>query len=600
MMTKKIVLLLLIVLIIPKILSANTNENSLQIAVLKFENKAKIESYNYLEKSIQNSILSSISVLDNMDITDKEIADKYINEYDISMDSLKNIPKLLKFGIKTGANIIITGEYNIDEENGYIDTGVFIYSILQKEIIIALTHREKIDNIFDLIDQVALDTRKELRDRFDDINTIINNIKNDNKQVKYITEPHIEKVNHKGIHVLWETNKQTVSSLYFNFKENFKITNTQNECDDISKDAIKHYSIINIDVLNMQDVLYFKTYDIDFLNNEIYSKEQKINQETIYDRLINNYDKERSNFKKSINSNIKEQKFKKALELSLDFKEFLGYYKNIVDVGTNPEEADKLIEILKVASEAETHMEEAYNYIVKRDYKSASNEYEKVIELINKHNIESVLTKKDIEKLMKRIDSVGKYYEYLKEGDLHLENKEYPQARDSYSKAIQIAQNEDIMDMVSVKKAKNKLDAVPIEILRKSAVNFGIGGGYGDFDALYKGIIPAWEISYSYRLNRFVSIGGGINNFYIEINTLLFIINNIGLTTITSELYFKPDILIGFIPSFQIGGGASVGYRLGFGLISVYADIGIWGLYGIHYDNILSYMVIRTGIVLNF
>ncbi len=571
---------MILIVILITLLSTNllAQDIGIKIAILPFENKTGLDEYDYLSQSISKSVYASVNQQTGIDLIDNSEAEKAAQKVGLNIENMDKVSTTLRFALEAEINVIIMGEYSLDNENDLLKVDSYVYSIAQKEVIINLNFESELgSSMFDLVDEISFTTSKELKERKDEIEIALEEIKKNLQPPEYITEPEITEVIIDGVIVEWETTKETVSTLYISETEDFTIDTTTPYFEDQSEDAINHYVIIDYDTIDPEKEYYFKSIDEDFFQNSVTHDEKKIPEKEIYNTLINQYESDVQELYDQMEKYKEENDFDAALEVYQKIIEYNDKYKKVIeDVGDSEEVEEKTKNDYKTASEIMKILEQAENYQEQEDYQAALNEYEKAYNMIIDNELTKLINTEPIEKEINRMKAVLKVFELVKKGDKEFNNENMREAKKAYEESLKIIKKNDIDDIIDPDPIKQKLNSINEDLL--PPMNYlNIGSGiFINPEKAFSDIIPMWQLSYNFRFSRLLSMGVGFNLFSLVVDTKLSFIN-----TFSDELLFEIGIQGSFIPGVPMGVGAiaNIKYIHRFGNLGFYSSLGAWASY---------------------
>lgn len=260
--------------------------------------------------------------------------------------------------------------------------------------------------------------------------------------------------------------------------------------------------------------------------------------------------------------------------------------------GLSGDKLDKLNEGLILLSEA--------NYCIENgDYDSALEKYKEVYSSIEDGSISVLITKRDIENDIRKLEQAKELSVKLKEADEAFDENKLISAKLKYREVLKEIENNDLQEFISVADIKGKLNQIPV-LTSRFYVNadLGIIGNPANLDAFALG----WNLGVNFRINKLIAIGLGLDLFSIEAFVKLSVINTTFEEIISKELIIKPSFYFNIAPSIGFGGGLGIDYIIGFyGRFGIYIGVGVRGLYYFDYPNELSInMALKLGAVLHF
>jgi TolB-like protein len=554
----------MIITLLPAITNSQEKSN-IKIAVIQFKNSSQLDIYEYLISSIQNSIHSSLSQYKEIGLISNTKSNEISNKYDYSFDSLEDMSKALRFAYDTRATIILSGEYIIKEETDEVIIRVFAFSIAEKRFIYAKQFLGNMGTgIFDLIDRLSMETTKEIIKNKEIYEKFIQKMLSDLKPPEYIQHPKVVDSVSKGIMVEWITDKDTVSSLYVSPDKDFDINNADYSIIDLSTDGKRHYVIIDYDKISKKDKYYFKSKDIDFIDNKVVSKTGEIDIKEVK-KLIN---LTKDNLIKSMYDNISQHNFQKAHNDNKSLLTMINDYSSFIeDIGIDMDILNSLNTQLNKASTIEETLKKAETNLTNNDYKTALEGFQEVLEYLIENPIEDVLPIEYIEERIHKIETAIMVKQLIEEGDKLTDNKKYSEAREKYNQAYSLIKDKNLHSIIPIEDVDNRLRKLPEVLGTYYYVNLSLGIGYADLginNNIYQGIAPSVELSLTIRIDRVFSLGFGISQYFIQGFSKVSILNTTSIKPTSHEIFIKPTIYMNVLFGFTIGAGGSIGYIIGF------------------------------------
>jgi tetratricopeptide (TPR) repeat protein len=573
---------MILIVILLSLLSTNllAQDIGIKIAILPFENKTGLDEYDYLSQSISKSVYASVNQQTGIDLIDNSEAEKAAKKVGLKIENMDKVSTTLRFALEAEINVIIMGEYSLDNDNDLLKVDAYVYSIAQKKVIINLNFESELgSSMFELVDEISYTTSKELKERKDEIQIALEEIRKNLQPPEYVKEPEITEVTIDGVKVEWETTKETVSTLYVSEDEDFTIDTDTPYFEDQSEDAINHYVIIDYETIDPEKEYYFKSVDEDFFQNSVTHDEKKIPEKEIYNTLISQYESEVQELYDQMEKYKEENDFDAALEIYNKIIEYNDKYEKVIEkVGDSEEVEEKTKNDYKTASEVMKILEQADEYQQKEDYQAALDEYEKAYNMILDNDLTELINVEPIEKEINRMKAVLKVIELVKKGDKDFNNENMREAKKAYEESLKIIKKNGIDDIIDPDPIKQKLNSINEDLL--PPMNY-INAGSGVFInpeimESISDIVPMWQFSYNFRFNRLFSMGVGFNLFSLVVDTKFSFIN-----TFSDELLFEFGIQSSFLPSLPMGVGAiaNIKYIHRFGTLGFYTSIGAWASY---------------------
>lgn len=347
---KKMVIILIILIILFSVsldcfASNSLDKSGIKIAVLSFENKEEVNAYDYLSKSIQNSIYEALNIQEGINLIPNKTSNEYSKEIGLGIQNRESLSAMMRFAAETTANVITIGEYIIHPDENIIDVNVYVYSIAQRDIIINISNSGELDNSYELLDMIAQKTSDKVKENRESIEIAIDDIIKDATPPKYTTKPQIQEISIEGIKIEWITTKETASNLILMTSKNKE--DYVKKFGDLSEDAVHHYVIIPIKMLKKDKEFYFVVIDTDFIGNEIESSITQIKSKTVYNTLFNQYTEEK---KSLLDQSIKKEEsgeLETALDKLQELQNLITKYDSYLNLSLDMDEISQRIELLK-------------------------------------------------------------------------------------------------------------------------------------------------------------------------------------------------------------------------------------------------------------
>jgi len=459
----------------------------------------------------------------------------------------------------------MSGEYIIKEETDEVIIRVFAFSIAEKRFIYAKQFQGNMGTgIFDLIDRISMETTKEIIKNKEIYEKFIQKMLSDIKPPKYIQHPKVVDSVSKGIMVEWITDKDTVSSLFVSPDKDFNINNAEYTITDLSTDGESHYVIIDYDKVSKNDKYYFKSKDIDFIDNKVVSNLGEIDIKEVK-KLINSTKDE---LIKSMYDNISQHNFQKALNVNESLITMIIDYSSFIkDIGIDMDILNSLNQQLDKASTIEETLKKAETKLTNNDYKTALDAFQEVLNYLIENPIEDVLPIEYIEERINKTETAIMVKQLIEEGDKLTDNKKYSEAREKYNQAYNLIKDKNLHPIIPIEDVDNRLRKLPEVLGTYYYFNFSLGIGYADLgitENLYKGIAPGVELSLTIRIDRVFSLGLGISQYFIQGFSKVSIFNTTSIKPTSHEIFIKPTFYMNVLFGFTIGAGGSIGYIIGF------------------------------------
>lgn len=574
---------------------------SMKTAVLGFYNEDTNMEYDYLSNSIQNSITLAVdNNINDISTVDVSIVKEQSKKTGLNFTTIENISRTLRFYLETDANIIISGKFNIDNENDLLLTHVYIYSVIQNKIISILELENSLNDIFNAVDMIALKTVESISEQREDIGNMMKEIIENSKKPNIVKQPEIINTTEFGVMISWETNIVCSSSAHVSNTPSFDITSDKPAYFDISKNAINHKTYIEYQDIKNMDTIYYKTKDIDIIENEINSEEKSITLNEVIEKANITYPEFIKDKNEELNKYINIKDFINAYELYKNLMSGIKNYGEIIDIAKERDEYTVLDENLKKAMTADLYIKKGVREVKRNyDFDEAVKQHEKAIDYIKENPVEEYLTVEYIESEIERIKKAEEVYKIIMTAAKEYDNKEYAVAKERYELVIKMCEENKLDDLIELEDIRDILRTMTNISPYKMLIKAGFGGGYGSFSILYDGAVPSWDISIGYRASKLVTLGVGMNILYIEPFMNLSLINTLSRIRQSDEIYLKVSAIIGFSPSFNIGGGALIGYAHYFSAFGLYIDGGVYFAYAPKYPEWFLMLPVRIGFVIN-
>ncbi len=559
------VFILLLIIIIPIDAFAQQKDIGIKIAILPFDNKSKNADFDYLSQLFQQSIYASITQQEGIKVIPNAKATQNAKEVGLTLSTLSTSTITLKFAVKCDINVIILGSYDIDSK-GKLFVTTYVYSVAQKNN--AITIVKDGTDIFQIIDDIALNTSKELKARKSEIEIALEDIMKDIDPPAYISEPKIKDISVDGVRIEWQTNKETVSTLYIGVTPNFVIDKNTPAIDDQSEDAKNHYVIVGYNIITPTGEYYFKTKDQDLFNNVVSSKEEPhIEKNEIYEVLSEEYELSVKNLYDEVEKLKKEGKFDESLDIYKNVIEINNKYIALIEVKEEKEEMDIHKSDLEEAAEVMVYIRKAENNVKERKFFDALSNYQEAYEKIGEYQIENFISPEKVNNEIRRMNAAIQVENIIAEGDNLKEEKKNKEAAIKYREAEKIVKAEKIGDLFP--DLRKKIESVDGPIT-KFYIDAG-GGAFMNFDLDFA---PLWNVSFMMRINKYFSWGVGVNLFSPEVFAKFSFVN-----TSRIEFLVKGSALVSILP-FGVGGDIALGLNIRItDLIGIDVALGAWTAY---------------------
>ncbi len=574
---KKLYCILLVILILLTITnvaySTKLQDTIISISIFEFKNKSNSIDYNYLSSVIQKSIYASIENM--IKVSDKEIqlvptkiVNEYSKKYNLSIDSLDNIPNILRYSLETQTNIMILGEFFIDNESNKMSIHVPIYSVAKRSFIAEKTYETDLTkDIYEFVDGVSVDTTSMVKEKKNEILIGLEELKRQAYPPKYEKQPTVTDVDSNVIKIEWLTNKETVSELFLLSEKTFNKNKIIKKYNDESKDAINHIAYVPMKDISDGKDYYFIAQDTDLLGQQSVSESLYVNyknitaiaEKALYERIAYHYKES----EKYANINI----FNEALkELNKILVNVIPQYKEFLQI--NEEEI-----IAEVKSHMRTLLDREVEWRINNARKYANdtlfNEAFGELDKILSDTVPRYEPFIDIDKdsLKKRIEEEKKA---LKRTEIESVNKTGLDYYPWYMRFSILAVDLNVLSMSNVH------GGPPVDAFLGIEVGFKVSK---------IGIYPFLKLIYPYIINFFYMEGSVYNSYELGLVALkgVFIFDlgaryfskparityNVGLS-LENVFTFNPDHSYGL--SIKIDGGLSLHIPLGF-YFNLYANI---------------------------
>lgn len=598
----KITLFFLILILLPAsaVYSANSQETKkLTCAVIEFNNTSEEKTYDYLKLSFQNSIIESLNSFPELELIDSSTANEVAKEKGLTLDTYNDLRTVLTFAAKTKANIIILGNYKVENED--IEVEVLIYSIAQLKIIKEFSLKGKVEENYTLLDNIASKSSEEFKKKLEELQVSIDQILKQVQPPKYDKEPYISSISPEGLKIEWATNKKTISTLYIGLEKNFGISSALMTLPDESQDVTNHYVTLDIDDLDIGKNYFYFSEEVDFVSNISYSEIKQIKKSEINDVLEQQFTLKEEKLITQIQKGINNNDMMKCLYNTIDWKKLYDRYSKTISLSN---EKSKTIE--KVQS--------IVNLILKGDelsgnkkYIDAENTYNEAKEMVSK-DVNEIIPIKIINNRIEGIKIAVEVENKLLEGDSKLRNGNNKLAREIYRDALKTVIEKEIEHLISKESIKQKMNEIPKK-LYYMYVDLGLGSVINlvSHNDLGNPVNLSWSFNFNGRINRLFTFGTGLNLFFWEVFAKISPINTNGLYHITHEMFIKVSILFDFkIIQLFIGNDAetgigteiSIGYLWSKDNLGFSAEVRLWTVY--HEGRIREQMPVNLALTVGF
>lgn len=635
-----------ILLFLSGICYAQSREIGIKISVLPFQNTSDVPAYDYLSQSMQKSIYASISQQKGIKVISNDISTNAAKEVGLTNETLTKVSTTLRFALKADINVIISGKYDIDYELNKIYVKTNVYSIAQKGIIISEEYESSLGGEeYSLIDNLSLETAEEVKERKEEIEIALEDIRRNITPPEYVKEPHIKEITLDGVEINWETTKETVSTLYIGTKPDFEITEDTPSFQDQSDNAINHVVIVSYSVLSPkgEKEYYFKSIDKDFFDNVKKGEEKKIAKEKISTEIKKIYNDQVDELYNQMEENIENKDFNKALEIYQKITNYNETFEQLIVVREDKNETETKKKQLKYATEVMDIITEAVNLSKEQEFLSAQKIYENAKQIIIENQIEHLISLELISYEINRMKSAIEVMSIIQEADALAEKEKYKKADEKYEESINKIKENDIQDLFSIEEIADKIkgeyeleienntnlnqsnsDAnsesnsdsdsdddneilLPSYAPSKFFIKASVGGFFNALDLSEDiPVFLSWTASFNMRFNRVLSWGIGVNTLAADLFLNISPINKKKI-----EWFIKLNAIHTIIPgAMALGGGFGTGlvFRLNH-FIGISMDLNSWAMYfypnqtsdGTSLTKQLSVLAFaNVGITLNF
>lgn len=411
----------------------------------------------------------------------------------------------------------------------------------------------------------------------------------------FMKNPEIEKIDVEGVSIEWETDKETIDTLYLSEKEDFEDEATKKTIYDKSIDGMNHKAVISYDIIDPKNGYYYKVESKDFLNNILESEVYYIKENEIYDTIHNNYNIEFNKSIAVIKIYTKDGDYQTAVQTFNDIFNLIDKYNEALN-----------LEEIKLQF---TNTYEALNKLVEGDQNIDTSDYEEALVLYNDAlttiidaGTDKYIKKEPIESKIRKLKIIVEAFKLVNEGDNFYSEENYKMASIKYNNAIELIKKENVDDIVSIYDIEQKIEQLP-ENLSKTALNIDFGiytnliKSAGEESSALAYALPIWNLSFLYRFNKHFSIGLGLHLFNIDVHAVYSFINTYGHEK-SSELYIKAGLIMPVIFN-SIGIKISAGYTIGLGsVIGINFKIGMWTQYNFNYNYTPLNIYFISGVVI--
>ncbi len=379
--------------------------SNIKISVLEFINESDDPNYDYLSASMQNSVYSGLFNIQDINIIQNSVSNELSNEIEIDFHNVENLSNSLRFAHAGKINVIISGKYNINENN-IIKIDVKVYSIAQKDVIINYSLTGNVNSeIYDLLDKISYDTAEKVLSNKDIIEIALQDIAKDVAPPNYIKQPYLSEINLNEIIVEWETDKETASKIHLLNKEKFDTKSDQNVINtflDLSEDALNHKVSIPIEYFFDKIDYYIISSDTDFIENTVYSNIVNLDYTSIYNKISAIYNKDKEQTFNVVDTFLNEENFENAVsELNKLIERIENEYRVILDLLNDDKEKiqRKIDEVLKLQEEKLNPVDKNEENEIIENEEQNNNDDEETIENEEEMNYEEDLSQ-DIQNII--------------------------------------------------------------------------------------------------------------------------------------------------------------------------------------------------------
>jgi hypothetical protein len=583
----------------------NSDDNILRVAVIPLEKAEGVDSsYEYLGGFIQNSLIAGLKNIEDISIISVSKVNEVSEELNLNRSNLDLFSLTMRFGYETGANLILSGRYDISPTTEEISLNIVLYSIPQKKIISEYSATNDVNTaVFKVVDEMSLETLSEAIEQKEEIELI------EGEELFYVYEPKIISIDYNEIIIEWETNKETISTLFVSDKKNFDIDRAISFYYDNSEDAISHKAYTPLADLIRLDYICFKSADYDTARNTIKSREKRYTKEDFGEIVYDSYKKQKDLLYDEFYVLVEEEKYYDALSKAEAIYKAVNGYNNHIDIASDLKKAEKLINDSEKSVEAWQIIKKGLQQLDDKLYEDAIETFKDVKQFVIISEITELIPLKRCDDFIRIAEYSYKVAGLIDEADRLLSLKEYGHALDIYKKAIAIIKEQSIDDVIPVSFIQGKIDHMN-SLLSFVYMSAGIGGGkgFGTFnDHIYNTILPSWSLGLTFRVDEFISWGLDINLFYGGAFIKLSPINDFWNIAYSHELYFKGSAIFGYTTNtgYTPGITLSAGYIQGFRTFRLYAEFTSYFMYSALYneDNenpLLFFIDLIFGIVIDF
>ncbi|MFW5800339.1 MAG: hypothetical protein ACOCV8_05965, partial [Spirochaetota bacterium] len=298
-----------------------SQEANINIAVLEFTNKSGLKDFDYLSSSIQRSIYTALentiksNEYSDISLISMNLVNKTAKKYEINTDNLDNTANLLKFSLETKANIIIMGEYNINQEVDQLTLQIPMYNVAERNILTETSFKGDLTtDIYNFIDNISYETATEIARQREQLLINLEELYKEANPPSYEQKLNISSINIDAVKVEWQTNKETVSTLYLLDSNKFSKDSIINTYQDEGKDAINHYVNIPLEDISEGEEYYLISQDKDFLEQEVKSELLPFSYKDIYNAINTVFDEELNQYFQKSKNYANNNEYDKAIQ----------------------------------------------------------------------------------------------------------------------------------------------------------------------------------------------------------------------------------------------------------------------------------------------
>ncbi len=584
----KVIIIISILVIIPVgTLYAQNNQDDdiLRVAVIPLEKAEGVDSsYEYLGGFIQNSLIAGLKNIEDISIISVSKVNEVSEKLNLNRSNLDLFSLTMRFGYETGANLILSGRYSVSPSTEEISLNIVLYSIPQKKIISEYSATNDVNTaVFKVVDEMSLETLSEAIEQKEEIEMI------EGEELYYIYEPEIISIDYNEVIIEWETNKETISTLFVSDKKNFNIDRAENFYYDNSEDAISHKAYVPLAELTLLDYICFKSADYDIARNTIKSKEKRFSKKDLDEMVYDSYKEQSDRLYDDFYDFVEDEKYYDALSKAENIYKVVYGYNNHIKLDEDLKEAKKLVDDSGKSVEAWEIIKKGFQQLDAQLFEDAIETFKDAKQFVIISEITELITLQRCDDLIRIAEYANKVSRLIEEADRLLSLKEYGHALDIYKDSMTIIKEQNIHDVIPLSFVQGKIDYMN-SLLSFVYMSAGIGGGkgFGTFNSkIYNTILPSWSLGLTFRVDEFISWGLDINLFYGGGFIKLSPINDFWNIAYSHELYIKASAIFGYIPitDYTPGVTLSVGYIQGFRKFRLYTEFTSYFMYSGLYNN---------------